>query len=88
MSKLLLTVKDLNRSQIEELKQDYIDMKNREAGIQTSMYDIFNADELVSDKEIYTYYDGYTFTLDDFWSTAGLEKGFEKIEKSLQAGRD
>ena len=52
------------------------------------MYDIFNADELVTDKEIFERYSGYAFTLDDFWCTAGLEKGFEKIEKELQAAGD
>ena len=57
-----MTVKELNRSQLIELKQSYLCSKNN-----TSWWDLANADHLVSDKLIYKLYENTEFVEDDFF---------------------
>lgn len=60
-----MTVHELTRDQLNELKQHYI----CDESYHVSMNDIANADILISDEEIFDEYDGIEFTEDDFlWS--------------------
>ena len=68
-----MTVQELNRDQLIELKQAYITAKNDEVGEGTSWGELVDADELISDKEIFAAYDCYDFGNDDFFCTAGKE---------------
>lgn len=68
-----MTVQELNRDQLIELKQHYIDEKNQEVGQGTSWGELADADELISDKEIYAAYECYDFVNDDFFCSAGRE---------------
>lgn len=68
-----MTVRELDRDQLIELKQHYIDEKNQEVGQGTSWGELADADELISDKEIYAAYECYDFVNDDFFCSAGRE---------------
>lgn len=63
-----MTVRELNREQLIELKGRYIDDRNAEKGEGTSYQEYAEADYLVSDEEIFTAYDGTEFVEDDFLS--------------------
>ena len=58
-----MTVKELNRDQLIELKTTYY-MNNHE---NVSWGELADIDELVSDEEVYNEYDYITFTADDFF---------------------
>ena len=68
-----MTVQELDRDQLIELKQHYIDEKNQEVGQGTSWGELADADELISDKEIYAAYECYSFSNDDFLCSFGRE---------------
>jgi hypothetical protein len=68
-----MTVQELDRDQLIELKQAYITEKNDEVGEGTSWGELADADDIISDKEIFVRYDGYTFTNDDFFCSVGRE---------------
>jgi hypothetical protein len=68
-----MTVQELDREQLIELKQAYITEKNDEVGEGTSWGELADADDIISDKEIFARYDGYTFTNDDFFCSVGRE---------------
>lgn len=68
-----MTVQELSRDQLIELKQAYITEKNDEVGEGTSWGELADADELISDKEIFAAYECYSFSNDDFFCTAGRE---------------
>ena len=58
-----MTVFDLNREQLTELKQGYwINTHDEEP----DYYTLANIDDFVSDDEVYDEYAGVEFTLDDF----------------------
>ena len=68
------TVYELTREQLEELKSDYF------WGEDTAHIPKFNSIGLpalfpgdIPDEVIFEYYDGISFTNDDFFSTAGTE---------------
>lgn len=63
-----MTVRELNRDQLIELKGRYIDDRNTEKGEGTSYQEYAGADSIVSDEEIFTAYDGTEFVEDDFLS--------------------
>lgn len=65
-----MTVRELNREQLTELKGAYIDEKNAERGEGTSYGELAFADEIVTDAEIFDAYAGYEFTPGDFGSEA------------------
>ena len=65
-----MKVYDLNRDQLIELKQQYLSNFD---GHEPSYSELANADEIVSDEEIYRYAAGWSFTPDDFFSSAGEE---------------
>ena len=71
-----MTVRKLNRDQLHELKQAYYSELVNEGtfaevmgvNINEPSYEmIASIDEYVSDEFIYEYYDGYSFTEDDFF---------------------
>jgi hypothetical protein len=66
-----MTVRELDRGQLIELKQAYITEKNDEVGQGTSWGELADADDIISDKEIFDRYDGYTFSNDDFFCSVG-----------------
>ena len=59
-----MTVRDLNRNQLSELKANYLNEKN------SSVYwsEICDADSLVSDEQIINEYGNTTFSEDDFFN--------------------
>ena len=62
-----MKVQDLNREQLTQLKADYLENQLLETeGRGISYGEIVEADNLVSDVEIFEAFDGYTFTPDDF----------------------
>jgi hypothetical protein len=68
-----MTVQELDRDQLIELKQMYLTEKGEEVGDGTSWSEYADADDIISDKEIFERYEGYTFTNDDFFCTVGRE---------------
>jgi hypothetical protein len=64
-----MTVYELNRDQLQELKVRYY----QGAGEDLSYDEIVNIDNLVSDREVYSYYRNFSFSPDDFASSAGEE---------------
>lgn len=68
-----MTVHELNRDQLEELKQHYLTEQYDLRGEGISYGELAAADELVSDEEIFAAYEHVDFVPDDFWCTAGME---------------
>lgn len=68
-----MTVKELNRDQLIELKQDYLEKWAQETCERLSWEDLANADDEIPDEWVYEYYADYEFTNDDFCCTAGME---------------
>lgn len=64
-----MTVYELNREQLDELKESYV----REMVENPSYEDLVNAPNVVTDETIFVHYEGYTFTNDDFFCTAEKE---------------
>jgi hypothetical protein len=65
-----MTVRELNQEQYKELCQAYITefWTDDEEGSNSPSYDdLIHADELVTEDVIYRYYEGITFTEDDFF---------------------
>ena len=67
-----MTVYELNRDQLEELKQRYYsDVLLEEEDRTPSYYELSNIDDYVSDQTVFDEYDNDTFVNDDFFCTAG-----------------
>ena len=75
-----MTVHELNREQVLELKQRYLEMLADEGNYaavlnvdydEPSQHDLSFADEIVPDDIIFTHYEGTHFVPDDFFCTAG-----------------
>lgn len=60
-----MNVQELNREQLISLKQDYICNEINFCG-ETYWGELADADSLVSDTEIFSYYDGIKFCEEDF----------------------
>ena len=77
-----MTVYELNRDQLEELKQRYyMDHVNEKP----SYGELAEIDNLVSDEEVYEEYAGTDFVMDDFFCTAGQdEEDGESLSEALQ----
>ena len=69
-----MTVRELNRDQLVELKMHYLTETSK---YDVSMYELANADELVSDSEIYSVYAGTEFVPDDFFCSTGEDAYFD-----------
>ena len=68
-----MNVRELSRDQLVELKQAYLCETNNSVNYGTSYEELADADSLISDNEIITQYDGYDFSDDDFFCTAGRD---------------
>lgn len=85
-----MTVKELKREQLQELKQKYYDEKLQEQENRSISYgEMANIDEIVTDDEIIKEFDGYMFTDDDFSPVEDEEddeiiKKYKSIEKLRQ----
>ena len=66
-----MTVYDLNRDQLIELKQQYYQEKT---GSPLSYVELSIIDDLVSDEEIYDAYNGTRFVPDDFFGSSGQDE--------------
>ena len=75
-----MTVKQLNRDMLIELKERYLAGKREQSGEGISYSELANADKIVSDDTIYKEYDGYTFGVDDFSCSAGQYDLQDKLE--------
>lgn len=65
-----MTVYDLNREQLIELKQNYLTEQMDARGESPSYGDLADADDIISDEEIYHAYKDTIFSADDFSSSA------------------
>jgi len=63
-----MTVHDLNRDQLTELKQAMYSEDNESV----SYGELAAIDELVSDEAVKERYEGYVFTADDFFCSASV----------------
>lgn len=61
-----MTIKELTREQLQQVKQEYYTRKQEEAGAGVSYGELAQIDELVTDAEIFEQYAGVIFTPDDF----------------------
>lgn len=61
-----MSITDLNREQLTELKQAYLTELLDRDGLSPSWGELADADELIPDAEIYEAYEGYTFSAGDF----------------------
>lgn len=77
-----MNVKELNRNQLEELKQRYYTEKNGNA----SYGELANINELVTDEEVMKEYDNVDFVEDDFFSSQE-EKKIMNFEQALEVVR-
>ena len=74
-----MIVTDLSREQLVELKQNYLYQLSNEGSFakvlnadynEPSYADLANADKIVPDNVVFTYYAGVDFVNDDFFCTA------------------
>lgn len=76
-----MTVKQLNRDMLVELKERYLMEKLDEKENRTPSWgELADADEAVSDETIYKEYEGYDFGVDDFFCSAGQYDLQDKLE--------
>ena len=62
-----MTVKQLNRQQLEELKIHYYDEILQDTEDRSISYgEMANINDLISDEKIFNEYNGYIFTEEDF----------------------
>ena len=59
-----MKVKQLNREQLQQLK---VQFREELDGKPLSYYEIANIDDIVSDGEVYSWYEGIEFVDEDFW---------------------
>lgn len=84
-----MTVYDLNRDQLTELKQNYYTQLLDERGESPSYEELAFIDDYVSDEEIYDEYAGTDFVPDDFSCSAGDdEEECEKFQLDLNCYGD
>ena len=61
-----MTIQELNREQLMQVKQNYYTQKQAEAGQGVSYGELATIEELVTDAEIFVAYEGVNFVPDDF----------------------
>lgn len=61
-----MTINELNREQLTQVKQKYYTEKQAEKGAGVSYGELAQIDELVTDAEIIAQYSGVDFVPDDF----------------------
>lgn len=62
-----MNVKDLNKDQLLQLKQRMIDERNNGNGDGTSYYELADADNIITDEEVFEEYAATSFSEDDFF---------------------
>ena len=76
-----MEVTELSRDQLTELKGNYLDERMDGSA---SWGEIADADEIISDAEIFEAYAGYEFGNDDFGCTAGISEDlFDADERTV-----
>ena len=70
-----MTVRDLTPAQLLILKEKLIDDRNTENEEGTSYGELAQADSLISNEEVYNYFEGYRFVPEDFF--IGEETAYE-----------
>lgn len=65
-----MQVRELNRDQINELKESFVIMEAENNGEHVSMDKLLESHENISDEEVFEYYDGTVFSDDDFSCSA------------------
>lgn len=62
-----MTVQELNRDQLVQLKQDMLIERMDAEGDWPSWEEMADADSLISDEDVQREFAGTVFTTDDFW---------------------
>lgn len=62
-----MTVRDLTPAQLSILKEKIVEDRNTESEIGTSWGELAQADSLISNEEVYNYFEGYRFVPEDFF---------------------
>lgn len=63
-----MTVQELNRDQLIQLKQQMLMERMDAEGDSPSWGELADADSLISDEDVQSQFSGTIFTPDDFWS--------------------
>ena len=63
-----MTVEELNRDQLIQLKQEMLMERMDAEGDYPSWGELADADSLISDEDVQSQFAGTIFTTDDFWS--------------------
>lgn len=74
MGGMTMTVKELSREQLNELKQSYLCDLYEAKGKAPSYGELAWVDVLISDREIFSVYEDVSFTNDDFFVSADLDQ--------------
>lgn len=63
-----MTVRDLNRDQLNQLKESLATLENDENRDCISLNELLKFHDRITDVEVYEYFDGVLFSEDDFYS--------------------
>ena len=65
-----MTVRELNRDQLNELKEAFVTMEAENNKESVGYADLIEAHDRISDEEVFEYFDGTIFSNDDFLCSA------------------
>lgn len=65
-----MTVRELNRDQLNELKEAFVTMEAENNEESVGYGDLIEAHDRISDEEVFEYFDGTIFSNDDFLCSA------------------
>lgn len=68
IEKVGLTVRELNRDQLNQLKESLATLENDENRDCISLNELLKSHDRITDVEVYEYFDGVLFSEDDFYS--------------------
>ena len=63
-----LTVRELNRDQLNQLKESLVILKSMETLKSVGINELMYSCDLITDEEVYEYYEGVLFSEEDFYS--------------------
>lgn len=78
-----MTVYDLNREQLNELKQSY-SVQLEDCGDGNSYYELIKAED-IPDEIIFNHYDGIIFSDDDFFCSCDTNKDYKYYEVTFRS---
>ena len=78
-----MTVYDLNREQLNELKQSY-SAQLEDCGDGNSYYDLIKTED-IPDEVIFNHYDGIIFSDDDFFCSCNKDKDYKYYEVTFRS---